>query len=63
MIFEQLAGTAALFLEFHTGNGKSLLDFCRPLLEQPIKFVLTLFYIGVGVGGIRPLKELSFITW
>ena len=41
MIFGQLASVARLFVQFHAGTIKLLWDFWPPLLEQPIKFVLT----------------------
>ena len=40
MIFGQLASTVILFAQFYAGTRRSIWDFWRPLLEQPIKFVL-----------------------
>ena len=40
MIFGQFASAAMLFFKFNAGTRKSLSDFCLPLLEQAMKFIL-----------------------
>ena len=49
-IFGQLASVARLFAQFHAGTRKLLQDFCPPLLEKPIKFILI----------FTPLQNVSY---
>ena len=41
MIFGKLAREATLFVKFRAGKEKSISNFWPPMLEQPIKFVLS----------------------
>ena len=49
VIFGKLANVALFSLKFYAGIEKSLRNFCPPVLEQPIKFVLICFLFSVSV--------------
>ena len=49
MILRRLVSLATLFDMFHAGTRKSLLDLWPPLLQLPIKFVLSiLVYVALS---------------
>ena len=50
MIYGQLARAAMWFAKFHAGTKKSLLDFWRPQLKQPMKFVIVFIHWGLALG-------------